>query len=143
MYVTAWIGAIGARKEPAYDKGKYKPRLRNSPKNLFLQKVTIAFATGDVQTVLNAVADDIALEIVGEGTVQGKSELTKTLKHLTSKAATELTIKHVVSHGKAGAVNGLLERKSGRQLSFCNVYEFTGAKGDCVKKITSYRIEAA
>ncbi|MEW5988406.1 MAG: nuclear transport factor 2 family protein [Chloroflexota bacterium] len=113
----------------------------NSPKNLFLQKVTIAFATGDVQTVLNAVADDIALEIIGEGMVQGKDEFAKTLKRLTIKTATELTIDHVVSHGKAGAVNGTIERNKGTSLSFCNVYEFTGAKGDCVKKILSYRIE--
>ncbi len=47
------------------------PDCGNSPKNLFLQKLTIAFATGDVETALDAVADDIALELIGEGAVRG------------------------------------------------------------------------
>lgn len=132
-----------AKRNRPMIKVNTSPDCGNSPKNLFIQKVTIAFATGDVHTLLNAVADDIALDIAGAGTVQGKSELTKTLKGLTSEAAIELTIEHVVSHGKAGAVNGYLERKNDTRLSFCNVYEFTSAKGDCVKKITSYWIEAA
>jgi len=119
------------------------PDCGNSPKNLFLQKLTIAFATGDVETALDAVADDIVLDIIGEGTARGKSDFARSLTHLTSRMDTELTIEHVASHGKAGAVNGVLERNDGTTLSFCNVYEFTGAKGDRVKKITSYRIESS
>jgi hypothetical protein len=55
----------------------------------------------------------------------------------------ELTIHHVVSHGKAGAVDGMTKTKNGKIYAFCEVYEFSGAKGTSVREITSYVIEVS
>ena len=38
----------------------------NSPKNIFVQEITIALANGDVKSVLNSVTEDIRWSIVGD-----------------------------------------------------------------------------
>jgi hypothetical protein len=48
---------------------------------------------------------------------------------------------HIATHGKAGAVNGTTKLKNGKTRAFCDVYEFSGAKGTSIKEITSYVIE--
>jgi hypothetical protein len=37
--------------------------------------------------------------------------------------------------------DGTLKLKNGETRAFCDVYEFSGAKGTSVKEITSYAIE--
>jgi hypothetical protein len=44
----------------------------NSPKNIVVQELTIAFAKGDSKFILNSVTDDIRWNVVGDQVVQGK-----------------------------------------------------------------------
>ena len=113
----------------------------NSPKNIFLEKLTIAFAKGDAKFILGNVTDDIHWNIVGDRLVQGKDAFAEALKWMKNEQTVELTINHVTTHGKAGAVNGTTKLKNGKRRAFCDVYEFNGAKGTSVKEITSYVIE--
>ena len=113
----------------------------NSPKNIFLQNLTIAFAKGDTEYVLNSVTDDIRWNIVGEKLFQGREDFIDSLEMMGDEKVKELTIFHVVSHGKAGAVNGIKKLKNGKTFAFCKVYEFSGAKGTSVREITSYLVE--
>jgi len=113
----------------------------NSPKNMFLEKLTVAFAKGGTKLILGSVADDIRWDTVGGGLVQGKDDFVEALKRMKTNQVVELTIYHVVTHGKAGAVNGTTKLKNGSTRAFCDVYEFSGAKGTTVKEITSYVIE--
>jgi hypothetical protein len=53
--------------------------------------------------------------------------------------ATHLTIEHVISHGKAGAVNGVVEFGEKRR-AFCFVFEFSSARGTEVSGITSFSV---
>jgi hypothetical protein len=48
---------------------------------------------------------------------------------------------HIATHGKAGAINGRRKLKDGGIHAFCDVCEFSNAKGMSVKEITSYVIE--
>jgi len=113
----------------------------NSPKNIFLQNLTIAFAKGDVRSILDSVTHDIRWYIVGDKLVQGKEAFVEALERAGNDKVEELTIHHVVSHGRAGAVNGISKLKNGKTIAFCKVYEFSGAKGSSVREITSYAIE--
>jgi hypothetical protein len=113
----------------------------NSPKNLFLQQLTIAFATGDTGFILRSVAEEIRWNIVGQRLVQGKADFAQALVEITPAQVAELAIHHVVTHGKAGAVNGTLRMDNGKCLAFCDVYEFSGASGRKVRGITSYALE--
>lgn len=113
----------------------------NSPKNAFLQSLAVALASGDVQYILAGVTEDVRWNIIGREYIQGKGELTAALERMKTTRAVEITIHHVTSHGRAGAVNGTLLLQDGRTRAFCDVYEFSGAKGSSVREITSYVIE--
>ena len=54
--------------------------------------------------------------------------------------AAALTIDHVVTHGRAGAVDGSLTF-AGRAARFCDVFDFSNAKGSSVSRIISYRVD--
>jgi hypothetical protein len=111
----------------------------NSPKNLFLQKFTVAFAKMDTKFLVDNVTDDIHWNIVGDKIIRGKDDFASALQEMRS--AEEITILHIVTHGKSGAADGNLKFKSGRTFGFCDVYEFNNAKGQAIKNITSYVIE--
>ena len=113
----------------------------NSPKNIFLEKLTVAFAKGDSKFILGKVTDDIRWDIVGTTFIQGKDNFAEALERMKNDQAVELTMHHIATHGKAGAVNSTTKLKNGKTRAFCDVYEFSGAKGTSIKEITSYVIE--
>lgn len=113
----------------------------NSPKNLFIQKLTIAFAKGNFKFITDSVTEDIRWDIVGRRLIQGKAEFAEALKQMKDDEISELVIEHISTHGKAGAVNGTRKSKSGKVFAFCDVYEFNKATGTSIKGITSYVIE--
>lgn len=112
----------------------------NSPKNIFLQDLTIAFAKGDSKLLLDKVTDDIRWDRIGEKLIEGKDDFAKALEKLKKDEATQLTVHHVATHGKVGAVNGTKKLKSGKTYAFCDVYEFSNTKAVAVEEITSYVI---
>lgn len=113
----------------------------NSPKNIFVQEITVAFAKGDMKLILGSVTDDFCWNVVGAKQIQGKADFAGALEESKSNPAAELTIHHIATHGKAGAVDGTIKFKNGKIWAFCDVYEFSNSKGASVKEITSYRIE--
>ena len=113
----------------------------NSPKNIFVQDLTIALAKRDSKFILGNVTDDIRWNIVGDKLIKGKDSFAKALEKIKSDKAVQLTVHHVATHGKAGAVNGTTKMKDGKTRAFCDVYEFSNSKGNTVKEITSYIIE--
>jgi hypothetical protein len=112
----------------------------NSPKNILVQQITIAIAKRDLKFIHDSVAGDIHWNIVGDRLIDGKEDLTEFLKQLKNDRVASLTIHHVASHGKAGAVDGIQKLQYGEMLAFCNVYEFGNTKGTLVSEITSYVI---
>jgi hypothetical protein len=50
-------------------------------------------------------------------------------------------ILHALSHGRVGAVDGRKKMSYGGVISYCDIYEFTGANFTKVKEITSYKME--
>ena len=112
----------------------------NSPKNIFVQEITIALAKGDVKSVLNSVTEDIRWSIVGDRVLQGTEQFVEALQEKKNEKVVELKIQHIATHGKTGAVDGTLKFKN-KSHAFCHMYEFSNAKGNAVKEITSYIIE--
>ena len=113
----------------------------NSPKNTFVQKLTIALASADAKFILDNVTDDIHWNIVGDELIQGKDNIARALGQRKNDQAAMLKIQHIATHGKAGTVNGTRTSKKGKTLGFCNVYEFKDSRASSVKEITSYVIE--
>ena len=92
----------------------------NSPKNLFAEDFAIALFTGDREALGRTAAEGLDLGKLPEPPV-------------------EMSIDHVVTHGKAGAVNGTLVAKDGGSEGFCLVLTFASAKADRVSKVQRYR----
>ena len=113
----------------------------NSPKNLFVQDLTIALAKGDTKFILKNVTGDVRWNLVGDRLIEGKAKMVEILEQIKNDKAAELTIQHIATHGKAGAANGTMKFKNGKTVAYCNVYEFSDTKGTSVREITSYEIE--
>ena len=113
----------------------------NSPKNIFVQELTIAFAKGDTKFIRSNVTDDVRWNMVGDRLIEGKEKIIEMLEQMKNDKTAELTIQHIATHGKAGAADGMLKFKNGKTVAYCNVYEFSNTKGTSVKEITSYEIE--
>lgn len=47
----------------------------NSPKNVFVQELTIALAKGDTKFILKNVTDDVRWNVVGDKVMEGKENL--------------------------------------------------------------------
>jgi hypothetical protein len=113
----------------------------NSPKNIFVQEITIALAKGDSRFILSNVTDDIRWNIIGNQLIEGKDRFAESLDEMKKDSVEVLTIRHIVTHGKAGALDGTLRLENGKLRAFCDVYKFSNAKGTAIKEITSYIID--
>lgn len=113
----------------------------NSPKNILLEHLTAAFAKNDTAFLLSRVTEDIVWDIVGSETIFGKTAFGAALQRLNSVETIELTIKHVSSHGKAGAVDGIRKMADGKTFAYCYIYGFSSVKYTHIKEITSFVIE--
>lgn len=113
----------------------------NSPKNLLIENLAVALVTGDRRTAASLLTADVQWNIVGGKVLSGREAVLQELEDVNSKSIVQLTVWHAVTHGKAGAVNGLVQFRETTQ-GFCDVFEFSSAKGTSVSQITSYRINA-
>jgi hypothetical protein len=113
----------------------------NSPKNAFAEELTISLAKRDKGSLVDRVTDDVCWQTVGRSTVIGKSAFMEAVEQLRREPLARVAITHVLNHGRVAAVNGVVEDARGRVADFCNVYEFSNLKGDCVKSITAYVID--
>ena len=108
-----------------------------------LRDFNVALASGNVEEVVGRVSDDIEWRLVGDQRVSGKDAFRKALQGSNMKVA-RLTIANVITHGKSAAVDGELELDNGFQLSFCDIYRFTGAgAGAKIAEITAYVVSSA
>jgi hypothetical protein len=78
----------------------------NSPKNQLIENLAVALSTGDRRTVTGLVTDDVQWNIVGGESWRGREAVLQALQDVGGKSIVQLTVLHVVTHGKAGAVNG-------------------------------------
>lgn len=113
---------------------------KNSPKREFLKDWNIAFVEGNSAFVLDSVSEDVTWNRVGDSFIQGKEAFEQALEEMKTDEATALTLDKIVTHGKEGAVNGVIVTEGGKNYAFCDVYD-TNTKGTIIKSMVSYVIE--
>ncbi len=111
----------------------------NSPKNQLVENLTIALFTGELQSQLELVTDDVQWNNVGVNSLCGQQALLLELETIRRRVIRKLTIGHAISHGKAGAVQGEIQYETTKE-GFCFFYEFANIKGTSVRLITSYQL---
>jgi hypothetical protein len=119
------------------------PGCGNSPKNSLVQAVAIAVETFDHAALSRLVVDDVTWEIPGRHDIEGRSAVLERLAASATAQARKVVIRRVLSHGRAGAVDGLVVLASGLTRAFCHVLEFSSAKGQHVSSICSYYSETS
>ncbi len=113
----------------------------NSPKKQELKKLHIAVADNNTSFIMDSVAEQVTWNIVGHKPIKGKDRVKEALKQEITDNVTEIELKNIITHGKTGAVDGTLLFGDGKVLSFCNIFNFTGAgKNSKIIEIASYVI---
>ena len=109
----------------------------NSPKQKLVEDMSVALAGADVGIMALLAVPELVWLHIGKKPIEGQNAVLSAIRK--SGPATEVAIDRVVSHGRAGAVNGIITR-SGKHTAFCHMFEFKNAKGTHVKSISTYSI---
>lgn len=117
-----------------------KPDCGNAPKNELLKNLNIAFAEGNLPWLRQRVTDDIVWDRVGDTKVEGKENFFAAIEKMKATKVSELKIDRVLTHGKEGAVSGSMVTGKGKRFAFSDFYEFSSARAEKIKTITSYII---
>jgi hypothetical protein len=108
----------------------------NSPKNRFAEDAAIALLCADAAKMLVILAADCRCEIVGAGGSQDCSGFPDDA--FGNAAIRSIAVISVVTHGRAGAVEGTVTLESGTARGFCLVMRFTSAKADQIGEARLY-----
>lgn len=113
----------------------------NAPKKLLLRDFNIAFARGDVDTIVQNISDDVCWEMIGDKRLEGIRSVTEELEQMKEFKATELHLTSIITHGATASADGILHFPDGSRYAFSDVYRFTSAgKQAKIKEIRSYVI---
>lgn len=114
----------------------------NAPKKLILRDLNISFAEGDINFVSEIISDDCIWNRIGMQLIEGKENCINALAEFGKTKVDELQIENIITHGKDGAVNGIM-KIGAENFAFCNIYKITGHdKNAKVKQINSYVIKS-
>lgn len=117
------------------------PNCGNSPKMEFLKNFNIAYSKGDLVYLSQCLTDDIVWNIVGHKLMEGKDQFLSEFKNMSEVKTAELKIDQILTHGKEGAVLGVIILENGEQYAFSDFYKFNSAKAEQIKSITSFVIQ--
>ena len=109
----------------------------NSPKQKLLEDMSVALAGADAGLIDSLAVPELVWLHVGKKPVEGQDAVLSAIRQ--SGPATEVSIERVVSHGRAGAVNGIITR-GGKRTAFCHMFEFNNTKCTHVKSISTYSV---
>jgi hypothetical protein len=106
----------------------------NSPKNKMVENIAIALEARDIDFLTSMLDTETEWNYVA-GTATTAAAILVQVGELDKPSS--LTVDHVISHGKVGAVNGYA-RKGKSEQRFCHVIEFTSVKCNRIRRIESY-----
>ena len=106
----------------------------NSPKNVFVQEMAVAFEGGEIP--LNSITDDLTFN---DTTSDISFALKSPFPWLKDRPApVEIKVLHAIAHGRTGAANGFSTLEDGSKRCFSYVFEFKNTTAKCVAKVYRY-----
>lgn len=112
----------------------------NSPRKAFLKDFNIAFAGGDLDFLMEHVAEDVVWEMHGDRVIRGKADMRAFLEEAKDHSMKQLSLDKIITHGRDAAASGCFTM-NGKEYAFCDIYGFAGAKGTTLNTISSFVIE--
>jgi ketosteroid isomerase-like protein len=111
----------------------------------FLQELNAAFERGDVDFILDHVADDIHWNMVGDSVVEGKEALREEMLAPDEGRLPKLHVESIITHGNRAAVEGTMtlpdQNGAVKTYAFCDLYEMSGSGSDKVRALKAFVIE--
>lgn len=107
----------------------------NSSKQKLVVDMSVALAGADVGIMASLAVPELVWLHIGKKPIEGQDAVLSAIRK--SGPATEVAIDTVASHGRAGAVNGIITRGS-KRTGFCHMFEFNNTKGTHLKSISTY-----
>ena len=107
----------------------------NSPKSRTLVRLVSAIAVADPEVLRQILSEDVVWRPIGMTAVSGAADVCRRL--VRHGPASALHIRHVITHGRSGSVDGVSEYRRNRR-AFYLVVDFTSASGRKVREITSF-----
>jgi hypothetical protein len=114
----------------------------NAPKKQVIRDFNIAFAQGDVASVLSFLTEEVEWDIVGTKVLQGKGAVEAELNHMAETSFQSLSLDIVLTHGKFGSVVGALTTVDGDVYRFSDTYEFVSADKHTIQRFISFAMAA-
>lgn len=122
----------------------YPEHCGNSPKKFLLINLYKAVANHEDPFILENLADEIILNIIGAREVAGKQNVILTKNAFVEKGLKEIKINDAITHGNTAAVHGSFFFNDDLRIDFCDVYKFKGfGKNARIKEISSYLINSS
>ena len=115
----------------------------NTPLKEMIRDFNIAFGKGDIRSIADKLTDNIVWEMVGDKIIEGKEKVVAELEKMKEYTASELTIDHIITHGKVASCNGsFVMKEGGAKYAFCDVYDFDkSGKNARIKKMISFGVK--
>ncbi|GHA27168.1 hypothetical protein GCM10007103_05700 [Salinimicrobium marinum] len=114
-------------------------------KEEFIRDFNEAFATNEVDFILNSMTEDIEWHLVGDQIINGKQAVEEIMEQMKGIETLESNLFQIISHGNLAAANGRMKIKdpSGavKTFGFSDFYELEGLKSPKIKKMTSYVVK--
>ncbi|MFA1821086.1 nuclear transport factor 2 family protein [Virgibacillus oceani] len=111
----------------------------------FFQKVNEAFAKGDVDFLIDNLAEDIQWVMVGSNTVQGKQAVIEMFEPMRGMAAENYVTNNIITHGNTAVIEGKMsmpkEDGSSATYAFCDLYTLDKFKNGKINEMKAFLIE--
>ena len=117
----------------------YTENFITTHKKQFIKALYLAFASQNVNYILDLVEEDVEWTIIDTCTVKGKKMYAITLQQMIQVKIKTLHIKNIIVNGPICAINGVAHSVDHKNYSFCDIIEFSSIEENAkIKKITSY-----
>lgn len=121
----------------------YPDHCGNSPKKALLIEIYKAIANADYDFILENLADNVKLNIIGVREAMGKEAVTSAMRELIAHGLTEIVVHDAITHGNTAAVHGSFIFGE-ICVDYCDVYKFNGfGKKAKIGEIKSYLINSS
>ncbi|MBP2079092.1 nuclear transport factor 2 family protein [Oceanobacillus polygoni] len=111
----------------------------------FFQKINEAFATGDVDFILEHTAEDVVWNHVGQAVFEGKAAFAAEMEKMRGYTPQNYVTKQIITHGNSAVIEGSMtipdEEGINKTYAFCDIYKLNKFKDGKIKELTAYLIE--
>jgi len=114
----------------------------NSPQIKLIKELNIYMAKLEFRFFYDYLTDNVQWNILGLRKLIGKDKVIEVMEEIQFDNVLELNLHSIISHGTAGAVNGVVTMENQKQYAYCSIYTFTSNSDDGkIKEMTTYFYE--